>query len=435
MRRLAWIVMAAGLPATGFAQDAVIRIEAKRGDSAVTEAATNWSSQFDEVVTFSLPRGWTAIGLGPFAQKDAEDRLQELKAAGQIPQDSFVAVPGRDTILTPFGDGNTDRDIQTDDGQAATPVTEALSGSYIRLQSVQTEAEARAALEEWRKTFPAAGIWALDNSWYSVTLGPASADVAAAWLTAFKAGGAAPNDAFISDAADLGTVLVEGRDPDLSLGDRAELPPLDQVQRVLRWAGRYDGDIDGQTGPKTREAIARAVSELRFSPDAGATIKELMRQRDEWRKDLGLAELRDAATGLALIAPLEKLSFDRSERALSIYKPKNGSGAALILFSQQGGQQELLDLSGLVTALGWVPRPERDIENGHILLRGANEDHISIAEGWVRDGRAEGFVLIWPAADAENQPRIAREISDSIARHAPGENESPQAAATTGLAP
>ena len=90
---------------------------------------------------------------------------------------------------------------------------------------------------------------------------------------------------------------------------------------------------------------------------------------------------------------------------------------------QPGGQQELLDLSGLVTALGWVPQPVRDIKPGHVLLEGANEAHIGRAEGWVRDGRAEGFVLIWPAADAEGQARIAAEMSDSFARQGPAAND------------
>src|SRR5690606_31908878 len=118
-------------------------------------------------------------------------------------------------------------------------------------------------------------------------------------------------------------------------------------------------------------------------------------------------------------APMRALTFDRAERALSIYGPKDGSGAALILFSQPGGQQELLDLAGLVTALGWVPQPDRVVKQGHVTLRGANDAHIGAAEGWVRDGRAEGYVLIWPASDPETQTRLQAEISDSLTRHGP----------------
>lgn len=438
MRRLAWIMMAAGLPATGYAQDAVIRIEAKRSEAAAAQAAANWDERFDDVVTFDLPRGWTAIGLGPFSPEEAEKRLQDMKSAQQIPQDSFVAIPGDDVILTPFAadarEALSEGELAPAAKDTATPV-ELPTGSYIRLQSLQSEAEARDALEEWRKTFPAAGLWALGNGWYSVALGPMTPEAAQGWLRAFKASGDVPGDAFASEAVEMGDILIEGQDPQLGLGEAVALPPLDQVQRILKWAGRYDGDIDGKTGPMTRKAIATAVSDLRVSPDAGATIAELMRQRDAWRDEMGLSTLRDEATGLSLSAPMEKLSFDRAERALSIYKPRNGSGAALILFSQPGGQQELQDLAGLVTALGWVPRPERMVERGHILLRGANDDHISHAEGWVRDGRAEGFVLIWPGSDAQNQARIAAEITDSLTRYAPGANEARITDPATALAP
>lgn len=201
------------------------------------------------------------------------------------------------------------------------------------------------------------------------------------------------------------------------------MPPLDEVQRALRWSGRFDGEIDGRSGPRTSAAIAAEVAASRLSPDPGTAMRLLIESRETWRAGTGLAPLEDTFTGITLSAPLEQVQFDRNERALSIYGPKDGSGVAVILFSQPGGQQELLDMTGLVTALGWVPSPERRISQGHALLQGANADHIGRAEGWVRDGRAEGFVLIWPASDADNQPRMASEMSDSFARFAPAEND------------
>ena len=89
----------------------------------------------------------------------------------------------------------------------------------------------------------------------------------------------------------------------------------------------------------------------------------------------------------------------------------------------------MLDLSGLVIALGWVPKPVRDVQPGAITLDGRNDSHIGHAEGRVRDGRAEGFVLIWPEGDEENQRRVAAELSDSFNRSAPAAND-PQPAAT-----
>ena len=38
------------------------------------------------------------------------------------------------------------------------------------------------------------------------------------------------------------------------------MPPVAEVQRALRWAGLYDGALDGQSGPATRAAIDARVA-------------------------------------------------------------------------------------------------------------------------------------------------------------------------------
>lgn len=421
MRRLALVVMAAGLPLAGFAQDAVIRIESKR-DAEAAAAAARWASQFDDVVTFPLPRGWTAIAIGPLSPEEAGKRIGALKEARQIPLDSFVTVPEEGVVLTPAGEA-----APVAQAPAAPQPDRPAPGAYLRLQSVQTREDADAALAEWRRTFPEAGLAELPNGWFGVTLGPVDRAAADAWIKVFKDGDLVPDDAFVSDAAELGSAIQAGAAPDLPAPPPvpAEMPPLDQVQRALRWAGVYDGEIDGKAGPRTRDAIQAEILAERLSTDPGTAMRELIARRHAWRTQVGLATLDDPATGLSVLAPMDRLAFDRTERALSIYGPKNGSGAALILFSQPGGQQELLDLSGLVTALGWVPQPVRSIKPGHVLLEGANDTHIGRAEGWVRDGRAEGFVLIWPASDAQGQARIAAEMADSFARKGPAANDAP----------
>lgn len=433
MRGMAWMVLAAGLPVAALAQDAVIRIEAKRGGDAARQAAEGWGAQFQDVVTFALPGGWTAIALGPQSPEEAAARLTQLKAEGKVPADSFVAVPGAGVVLSPTAEAEVTaapeaapvaEEAPQPAEQPAVPAP--LPGTHIRLESFQSQSEAEAALTKWRETFAEAGLWHLPGGWYAVTVGPMEAQTARAWLAAFKAGGVLPKDAFTAETAELGDQVQAGAAPDLpASGAPEEMPPLMDVQKALRWAGHYDGDIDGKPGPKTTAAIDAEIATLRLSPDPGTAMRLLIERRADWRDQMGLVTLEDDYTGLAVTAPMDKLQFDRSERALAIYGPKDDSGAALILFSQRGGQQELLDLSGLVTALGWVPQPERTIENGHVLLDGQNSDHHGRAEGWVRDGRAEGYVLIWPAGDAENQQRIAAEISDSLTRTAPAENEQP----------
>lgn len=80
----------------------------------------------------------------------------------------------------------------------------------------------------------------------------------------------------------------------------------------------------------------------------------------------------------------------------------------------------MLDLAGLVTALGWVPSPERRVERGAVTLHGRNDTHIGHAEGRVVDGMVQGFVLIWPAQDPEEARRLSAEVADTLTRFAPG---------------
>lgn len=415
MWRMLVTALMVAFPVAGFAQNAVIRIEAKRGQAVANAAAKNWRQDFDNVVTFPLQGGWVGIALGPMKPEQAKARLTELKTAGKIPADSFVSVLKRDVTLQPVG-GKAQTSVITP--LPKTPAAE--PSSYIRLQTLPDWPRADQSLAKWRADFPAAGLWELPNGWFTIALGPLKEKAADAWLEAFKRGGAIPKDAFLTDTDKIGQVLTPGTVPDLPApGKPQKMPPMTEVQTALQWAGLYDGAVDGRAGTATLSAINTEILGQRFSPDPGTAMHNLLERRMKWREEFKLSELKDPHTGLSLIAPMNRLQFDHAERALSIYAPKADSGAAMILFSQEGGQQELVDLSGLVTALGWVPKPERLIENGHILLTGQNDDFSGHAEGWVRDGRAEGFVLIWPASDALNQRRLAVEMRESLKRYSP----------------
>ena len=487
MRRFAKIIGTAlplALAGGALAEDVVIRIEAKRGEAAAREAAGNWAQSFPDVVTFPLADGWFGIALGPLPRDEAAPRLEQLRAERQVPGDSFIAAaagreitavagdegaaePGQSPSLfdagtlggTPapvVGDADAqaendaasaeppaqaDADAAPDTGDSAAEADAAIPAetvaeataepapdeSFILIESSADRARAEQALERHRATLPDAGLWIRPNGRHVVALGPFPRRAADPWLAALRNAGAVPRDAFIAPAAEMGEAAVPGSIPETgTLPDPerpAQMPPLEDIQRALRWAGAYAGDIDGKDGPMTRAAIASEVVSRRASPDTATAMNELIRHRDEWRAGAGLAELRDDHTGLSVPAPLDLLQFDRNERALSIYGPKDGSGAALILFSQPGGQQEMLDLTGLVTALGWVPSPQRRIARGSAVLTGRNDSHIGHAEARVADGRAEGFVLIWPAGDAEDQTRLAAEISDGFARFAAPGND------------
>ncbi len=271
LRLVMGLVLAGALPGAALAQGAVIRLEAKRDPQAAAQAAQGWADRFDGVVTLALPGGWTGIAIGPLPEDRAGPLLERLKQAGKVPQDAFVSTPAPGTALMPVGDP-----AATAPAVVAPPPPDA----YLRLESVQAEPEARAALTRIRADFFEAGLWRLPDGWFAVALGPVADDVAAAWLPVLAKADMIPDDAMLARAADLGEVLDAGQAPDLPAPGAPEpLPPLDQVQRALRWAGHYDGQIDGKDGPRTRAAIQAEITQTRASTDPGTALRLLAERR------------------------------------------------------------------------------------------------------------------------------------------------------------
>lgn len=328
----------------------------------------------------------------------------DAPAAAPVAAEPVAAAPGDGAP----GDGSS--------GDGAAPAALLAEGDYLRLQRFETREAADEALARWRADFPETGLSRQADGGYAVTLGPLPADIAAAWLGALRAAERVGKPGAVVPAAELGTVIAPGSAIELPGPGTAAMPPLDEVQRALRWAGHYDGRIDGKDGPQTRAAIAAEVLTLRAAPDAASAMQALIDRRAAWRAQMGLTRLDDPQTGLSVTAPMDRLQFDRNDQGLSIYGPRDGSGAALILYSAPGGQQEMLDFTGLVTALGWVPSPQRRVDPGQASLKGRNATHIGQAEARVVDGRVEGLVLIWPVMDEADQPRIAAELIDSLSR-------------------
>lgn len=442
MKPLAILLLSAAFPGLAAAEDVFIRVEAKRGNDAAIAAAEDWQSRVTGLpaVIFPLGETWTAIGFGPLPREAAEAQMAALKQARSIPADSLLT-PAAGVDATALPDAGVDQtggasiiEAAPDAAGASTAgvtapepivVEPPAPDQFIRLEAFQSRAEADGALTRWRQSIPEAGLWEMPNGWFAIAAGPLSEAAADQWLAALKNGKAIPDDAMITPQPEMGEGVTPGTAPDWPENPEKlpDMPPIADIQDLLIWAGFYDGEVDGQTGPKTRSAIAAAVASQREAADPALALLRLAEERDEWRQDMGLETLNDDHTGLSLTAPTGMIRHERNDRALSIYGPKDESGAALILFSTPGGQQEMTDLTGLVTALGWVPAPDRQISNGRAVLSGQNETHIGRSESRVADGHVEGWVLIWPVGDAANAPRIAAEIADSFTRSQPSAAE------------
>ena len=417
MRLLGMAILMTVTAATAWAEDAYIQLEAWRTPAEARTAAQDWAARFPDIVTYSTGT-WTAIGLGPIAEDGAATRMEALKSDRAIPADAYLVQLGDEVAITPVVAGATPTDAP-DTIKDAADVAPAPQ-THIRLQAFASRDEAEAALRDWQERVPGAALWQLPDGWHAITTGAIDPDLAEGWLSAWKQAGAIPADAFATTEADLGTPLTTGAplDPDTAPPLPPVMPPIDVVQEALHWAGHYDGAIDGRPGPQTNAAIAAEMAAQGIDPDAphsqASAIQALLARRDAWQADMNLAPLFDPATGLEITVPGDRLEFLRVDRGLSIHGPRDGSGAALILFNQPGGRAEMEDLAGLVTALGWVGHPTRAMEASRFTLDGQNDTHIGHAEGRIVDGHVQGFVLIWPLADAENAPRLSAIASETL---------------------
>lgn len=414
-----------------WAEGAYIQLEAWRTPAEAAAAAQGWAARLPNIVTYSTG-SWTAIGLGPI-EGDENARMAELKAEGSIPGDAYLVTLGDDAAISPVIPGEPPPATEETPPEAAateaaseapdtdTPEAVTETPTHLRLQAFASRVEAEAALTRWRAVLPGAALWQLPDGWHAITAGPVDAALAAGWLAEWKAAGAIPADAFAATEDQLGTQLEPGAplDPDAAPPVPPVMPPIEVVQDALHWAGRYEGAIDGRPGPQTSAAIAAEMAAQGINPASphaeASTMQALLARREAWREEMGLAPLTDAATGLEITVPRDRLEFLRVDRGLSIYGPRDGSGAALILFNQPGGRAEMEDLAGLITALGWVGHPAREMGISRFTLDGQNETHIGHAEGRLADGQVQGFVLIWPLEDAESAPRLTAVAAETLA--------------------
>lgn len=85
---LFWVSAAIGAAA----QDLVwIQVEAQPSLRSAEDRVRSYAVRLPDVAGFQQSRNWYAIALGPYERVDAERLLRQLRGAGQIPRDSFIA--------------------------------------------------------------------------------------------------------------------------------------------------------------------------------------------------------------------------------------------------------------------------------------------------------------------------------------------------------
>src|SRR6056297_2265804 len=80
-----------GLAPAAAQQNVWVQIEAQPSLNQAQSSIRSYAAQIQDVNGFSLGSGWYAIALGPYEEGEANAILRNLRGAGLIPRDSYIA--------------------------------------------------------------------------------------------------------------------------------------------------------------------------------------------------------------------------------------------------------------------------------------------------------------------------------------------------------
>lgn len=352
-----------------------IQIEAQPSLNEAEARLRDYAGGLRDVNGFSLGGGWYGIALGPYDPEVAAEQLRNLRAAGRIPRDSYLAAAG-------------------EYGRQFWPVGAGISGSTNQ---------------------PAVTAAPLD---------PAPTAQASAEQTAALADALAQDlDEAPREAATAPTPAPEIPEETVSEARRSEAQlsaaERQQLQVALRWSGHYDSAIDGAFGNGTRMAMGAWQRDNGYEVTGILTTRQradLLGEYNAVLEGTGMQQVSDARAGIAIELPMGMLEFDRHEAPFAIYKG-NGAleGAQALLISQPGDRKALNGLYEILQTLAIVPvNGARSLRRDGFTLTGENARIISHTEAVLQDGQIKGWTLVWPAGDDARFERVVNVMKTSF---------------------
>lgn len=338
------------------AQNSWIQIEAHPSLAEAQARAREYALALPDVNGFTLGGGWYALALGPYAPDDARARLNELRAGGAIPQDSYLA--------------------ETD---------------------------------FYRQQFFPAGANALN----APPLAPEPSEPGAGTDTAQLAQAETAEPAPPPEPPEETPAEARRSEAQLSRDERAEL------QVALQWFGYYQGRIDAAFGPATRGAMTAYQESIGAEPTGVLTTRQRARLLEEYGAvlaSIGLETVRDERAGIEIELPLAMVGFDRYDPPFAHYTEIDDSGVRVLLISQAGDESTLLGLFDIMQTLKIVPLEGfRERRRNEFTLTGENDEITSYTWATLTNGHVKGFTLIWPAGEDRRREVVQNRMKESFA--------------------
>ncbi|THD82266.1 peptidoglycan-binding protein [Aliigemmobacter aestuarii] len=339
-----------------------LQIEAQPTLREAEDRARAYGQSFPNVAGFRLSSGWYAIVLGPYGAGEAQMRLRDLRSAGLVPGDSYIA------------EGNSFRD-------RFWPVGEAGAAAAVEPAPLPEPVE--------ETTLP-------DGTAEAAPPPPETP--------------AEPAPPVFVDETPAEARRSEGQ---------LDRPAREALQTALQWFGYYDAAIDGAFGPGTRKSMAAWQAENGF--DASGVLTTFQRETllaayDLAQKELGLQTLREEEAGIEITLPTALVAFDHYEPPFVHFTQKDGSGVSVLLISQPGDQATLYGLYDVLQTLAIMPvEGERERRERSFTMTGRNGSIQSHAFAELSRGLIKGYILSYPVADADRMARVLKAMQTSFA--------------------
>jgi hypothetical protein len=344
-----------------------VQIEASSTLAEAQDRARAYAAELPDVNGFALPSGWYAIALGPYTRPDAEQVLRVYRAERSIPGDSYIA------FTSAFR-------------QQFWPI----GANVLNLPPIAAQPEIPSSPQTPQAETPLAA--------------PQDSDAPA------------------TDEAGIPQPPLPDETPAEARASEAQLTRegREALQIALKWAGFYDGPIDGAFGRGTRGSMAAWQDTNDFTPTGILTTLQretLLKQYNAVLQGLDLQLVRDDTAGIEMMLPLGVVTRGLTEPPFVHYEPGGDIDARVLLISQQGDSGTMFGLYDIMQTLEIVPTdgPRERRDDGFTLI-GQGGDFVSHTEVSLRNGRIKGFTLVWPAGDEDRRLRLLGEMQKSFIR-------------------
>lgn len=323
---------------------------------------------------------------------------------------------------------------------------------WVQIEAVPTLAQAEERARSYATRLDAVSGYRLASGWYAIALGPYQRPDAESLLVQLRAGAQIPRDSFLADGGQFrqqfwpaagasGAIrLLTPPDNAPSASAEAAAAPLrpaeetpaqaraserlltrderEEIQRALQAEGYYAAAIDGAFGPGTRRAMAAWQTANGYEATgvlSTAQRNDLLAAFRELLARLGMAPLVDVRAGIEMLAPMGLVAFDGYEAPFARYTARDGSGVQLLLISQAGDRFTLAGLYDVLQTLEIVPfEGDRNLGARSFSIFGANSTIETEAYAELNEDTVKGFVLVWPAGDAQARRLAVSEMRASF---------------------